>query len=131
VYRIEADSPDPEAAAAAYSAEFPRAPDLLLLGIGEDGHIASLFPGSPALAETRRRFVHVEGCPKPPSERITITPPAIASARRVLVMVSGQGKANAVRLALAAEGSVDQTPARLVREALWMLDEAAASALGG
>jgi 6-phosphogluconolactonase len=129
VHRLAAESPDPDAAAAAYAEEFPAAPDLLLLGIGEDGHVASLFPGSPALGERSRTFARVSGCPKPPAERITITPPGIASAGRVLVLASGRAKAAAVRRALVGEGSVEETPARLVRGALWMIDREAAAGL--
>jgi 6-phosphogluconolactonase len=129
VHRIRGESPHPRKAAAAYAGSFPDSPDLLLLGIGEDGHVASLFPGSPALGEEKRRFAYVEDCPKPPARRITITPPAIRSAERTLVVVSGAAKAAAVARALAEDGSVEETPARLVRDALWMIDEAAASAL--
>jgi 6-phosphogluconolactonase len=125
VHRLPAESPDRDAAAAAYAAAVPAMPDLLLLGVGVDGHVASLFPASPALEEAPGKFVHVGGCPKPPAERVTVTPPGIASAARVLVLASGRAKAAAVRRALAAGGSVAETPARLVREALWMVDREA------
>lgn len=74
--RIEADSSDEEAAADRYAALLPEVIDVLLLSMGEDGHIASLFPYSVALRETRRRVVPVTG-PKPPFQRLTITPPVI------------------------------------------------------
>jgi 6-phosphogluconolactonase len=131
IHRIRGEAQDPAGAAAEYEMLFPRVPDVVILGLGEDGHIASLFPGSALVAETRRRFAAVQDSPKPPVNRITITPPAIRSARRVLVVAWGAAKAGAVRRAFAPRGSPAETPARLVREALWMVDEAAASELGG
>jgi 6-phosphogluconolactonase len=66
--------------------------DLLLLGMGEDGHTASLFPGSPALDETTRTVVPVEGAPKPPPQRITMTFPLLNAAREVCFMATRKGK---------------------------------------
>ena len=74
---------------------FPRF-DLVLLGMGEDGHTASLFPGTPVLAERHRAVVAVQG-PKPPPWRLTLTLPVINAARHVWVMVTGKGKAPAMR----------------------------------
>ncbi|MHC4915326.1 MAG: 6-phosphogluconolactonase [Planctomycetota bacterium] len=130
VHRIRAEIDDPAAAAAEYDEVFPAAPDLLMLGIGEDGHVASLFPGFPALAETGRRFTVAERCPKPPPLRITLTPPVISAAQRILVLASGARKAGAVRRAFAPEGNPELIPARLARSGLWMIDEAAASEFG-
>ena len=118
VDRIRAESSDRDSAAAEYEAILPAEPDLILLGLGEDGHTASLFPGSPALDESRRRVMVVEGT-KPPKVRITITPLVLCAARNVLVLVSGGGKAQALQRALAAQGDVRLTPARLVREGIW------------
>jgi 6-phosphogluconolactonase len=126
VHRIAAEAPNPESAALAYETEFPAEPDLLLLGCGEDGHIASLFPGSPALGESKRSFVAVEG-PKEPRRRITITPPAIAAARKVLVLLAGTNKARAVLRVFSREGSMEETPARLVRGARWFMDKDASA----
>ena len=103
---------------AEYEAILTAEHDLILLGLGEDGHTASLAPGSPALDESRRRVMVVEGT-KPPKVRITITPPVLRAARNVLVLVSGMSKSEALRRALAAEGDVRLTPARLVREGIW------------
>jgi 6-phosphogluconolactonase len=129
VHRIRAEVEDPAAAAAGYDEVFPSAPDLLMLGLGEDGHVASLFPGFPALAETERRFVAAELCPKPPPLRITLTPRVISAADRVLVLAAGARKADAVRRAFAPEGSPELVPARLARDGLWMVDAAAGSEL--
>ena len=128
VYRIEAEREDLEAAAADYADLLPRRLDLVLLGIGEDGHCASLFPGSPALAERRRRVVPVVG-PKPPPRRLTVTPPVITGAGQTLVMAAGAGKAEAVARCL--EGPVDppSCPVQLARRGIWVVDEEAAGAL--
>lgn len=128
VHRMEADAADPEAAAARYAALLPEALDILVLGIGADGHTASLFPGSPALREDARRVVTAPA-PKPPHLRLTITPPVIAAARRVLVLAAGPDKAAAVSRALKGGGTPDRTPARLARDGVWFLDRAAASLL--
>ena len=113
-------------AAAAYALMFPERLDLLLLGMGEDGHTASLFPGAPALEETRERVVATTS-PRAPKERITITPPVIEAAAHVVVLVSGEDKAEA--LARVLEGPLDEhaLPAQLARRGLWIVDRAAAS----
>lgn len=131
-----ADVPSPEAGAAAYADEM-RAHgsgsfDVLLLGLGPDGHVASLFPAHPALAVDDRIAVAIENSPKPPPARITLTLPALNRSREVWFLVAGAGKAPAVARALAADGSVEETPARGVTgelETRWWLDETAASAL--
>ena len=128
VHRMEAEGSDLERAADEYAARLPDAIDILVLGIGGDGHTASLFPGSPALRETTRRVVPARA-PKPPERRLTITPPVIAAARRVIVLAAGQDKAEAVARALGGAGTAEQTPARLARDGVWFLDGAAASRL--
>ncbi len=114
--------------AAAYGRELPGAVDLLLLGIGTDGHTASLFPGSPALIEKERRFVAVKTDADPPW-RFTITPPVIRSARRVVVLARGKNKANKVAEVLSPETTTERVPARLARRGWWLLDEPAAADL--
>jgi len=137
-----ADGPDPEAAAASYAAELaalaepgshPRVPtfDVLLLGVGPDGHVASLFPEQAALHEAARTVVGVRGSPKPPPVRITMTLPAIQSAAQVWLLAAGAEKSTAVRLALSGAGAV-QVPAAGARgraRTLVLIDEAAAQAL--
>ena len=100
--------------------------DLLLLGLGEDGHTASLFPGSPALAERSARVVVVTG-PKPPNPRLSITPPVIEAARAILVLVSGAGKAKALARALEGPPDVTAVPAQLARRGAWIVDREAAA----
>jgi len=128
IHRMEAERADLEAAAAAYAQALPAALDGLLLGVGEDGHTASLFPGAPALGETARRVVPVVG-PKPPPRRLTVTPPVIAAARSVGVIAVGAGKAEAVARALEAPLAPRETPAQLARGGHWFLDPAAAARL--
>jgi len=128
VHRMEADADDLERAADRYAALLPRALDVLVLGIGPDGHTASLFPGSPALRERTRRVVPARA-PKPPERRLTITPPVIGAARRVLVLAAGEDKAQAVARALKAAARADDVPASLARDGVWFLDRAAARLL--
>jgi 6-phosphogluconolactonase len=129
VHRMKADAADLEAAAADYDALLEEPLDLLVLGIGEDGHTASLFPGSLGLEERVRRVVPVYDSPKPPPRRLTITPRVIEEAREVLVLASGAEKAGAVAAALAEQGEVSRTPARLARGRTWLVDDDAASEL--
>lgn len=119
-------------AAEAYAGEIPGAPfDLVLLGMGPDGHVASLFPGFAQLLETERRAVEVFDSPKPPPVRLSLTFPALNNASSVWFLVSGEGKAEAVARALGA-GTIQDTPATGVSgrtETLWLLDRAAATLL--
>lgn len=135
------DGDDPEAAAARYAAALRRAArpedhadvpafDVLLLGVGADGHVASLFPEAPAVHD-ERPVVAVRGAPKPPPTRLTLTFPAITAAREVWVVAAGEEKAAAARLALSGAGRVQVPAAGAVgrQRTLWLLDRAAASAL--
>ncbi|HUZ88998.1 MAG TPA: 6-phosphogluconolactonase [Candidatus Acidoferrales bacterium] len=97
--------------------------DLVLLGMGEDGHCASLFPDSPQLQSTAL-VAAVRGAPKPPAERVTLTLRAFNEARRVVFMATGQGKA--VALQRAQRGEV---PAGRIAGAEFLVDRAAAGAL--
>jgi 6-phosphogluconolactonase len=133
------DGDDPEAAAARYAGWLAAAArpedhgpvpsfDVLLLGIGPDGHVASLFPGLPALYD-ERPVVAVRGAPKPPPLRLSLTLPAIRCAREVWILAAGAEKAGAVRLALSDVGPV-QVPAAGAhgrQRTLFLLDRAAAS----
>jgi 6-phosphogluconolactonase len=132
------DGDDPEAAAARYArtlAEAARpghAPlphfDVLLLGIGEDGHVASVFPEHPVVYEARP-VAAVRGSPKPPPVRITLTLPAINTAEEIWIIAAGPDKAGPVSMALEGAGP-HQIPAagvHAVRTTLWLLDRAAAT----
>ncbi|NUO57014.1 MAG: 6-phosphogluconolactonase [Hamadaea sp.] len=133
------DGDDPEAAAARYAAQLARAAegsaelpyfDLLLLGVGEDGHVASVFPEQPAAYESRP-VAAVRGAPKPPPVRVTLTLPAINTADEVWLIATGAGKAAAIGMAVSGAGAV-QVPAGGVEgvgRTLWLLDRAAAAQL--
>jgi 6-phosphogluconolactonase len=128
VHRMKAELSDREAAAREYERSLPPRLDILVLGMGSDGHTASLFPGSAALDERHRMVVPVVG-PKPPAERLTITPPVIEAARRVAVMAIGGGKAAMVARAIEGPLAPKEVPVQLARRGSWFLDQAAASSL--
>ena len=130
---------DPEAAAARYTEELAAAAkpgtarlphfDLVLLGVGEDGHVASIFPEHPAAYETRP-VAGVRGSPKPPPNRVTFTLPTINAAAEVWLLAAGTEKASAVGMALTSGPGPMQLPAagvHGVERTLWLLDRAAAS----
>lgn len=121
VFRMEGERTDDDAAARDYEARLPPALDVVLIGLGGDGHTASLFPGHPALEERTRRVLAVTG-PKPPPRRLTLTLPALLAARSVLGVTAGAGKREAVRRLMAGEN----IPAARVTNAQWMVDRAAA-----
>jgi 6-phosphogluconolactonase len=131
-----ADADDVDAAATAYS-DTVRAMgsgrfDLVMLGVGPDGHIASLFPGFPQLDVDDQLAVPVNGSPKPPPERISLTFGALNRAASVWFLVSGEEKAPAVAAALADGTDRHDIPAAGVsgsEETIWFLDRAAASQL--
>ena len=150
VYRMAGEMPDAQAAARAYETTLKKAfvaagrrdsaCDVLLLGIGEDAHIASIFPGSMMLDGDEDS---VPGEPDPNvtavwaqhlrASRITLTPAAILNARSIVVLASGAAKAAAVEAAIEKPLNVHRWPAQLLREAgtrvTWMVDEAAAALL--
>ncbi len=105
--------------------------DVHLLGMGPEGHINSLFPDTAAVQETERLVVGVTDSPKPPPRRITLTIPAIRRSREVWLVVSGEGKADAVAAAVGGAKPIDIPAAGAVgaEATVWLLDEAAASKL--
>jgi 6-phosphogluconolactonase len=133
------DGDDPEAAAARYTSWLAGATrhedhgpvpefDVLMLGIGPEGHVASLFPGLPALYD-ERPVVAVRGSPKPSPIRLSLTLPSIQAAREVWIIASGADKADAIAMALSDAGPV-QVPAagaRGKRRTLFLLDGDAAA----
>lgn len=138
------DSSDPAATALGYAAvlarvfklrhgQMPRF-DLILLGVGEDGHTASLFPGHPVLAETEAWVVPVFDAPKPPPVRITMTLPLINNARNIVFVAAGRGKAEMVAKIHNPQMRAEKLPAQLVNptdgELQWFLDRAAGAGTG-
>lgn len=132
VHRIRGED-DPAVAAASYERELRGTTlDLLLLGLGPDGHVASLFPNAPGLSETERLVIPAEAQLEPFVERVTLTPPALSGARRIVFLVTGEEKAEAVAGALGGRPD-PAVPGSLIRaengETLAILDQKAASRL--
>jgi len=142
VHRIRGEEPDLQAEARRYQEEMaqvfgisstqaPPALDLIVLGMGSDGHTASLFPGWPALDEEHRWFVASES-PTTPSRRVTATLPLLNAARNVFFLVAGADKAVALHQVLGGPRDPRRLPAQLVvpvGRLVWFVDQAAAAAL--
>lgn len=143
IHRVRGEAVDACRAAAEYEKElqrffgaprgqFPRF-DLALMGMGPDGHTASLFPGTAALGETRR-WVVSNWVDAFSAHRITMTVPVFNHAALVIFLVCGGAKADALRAVLASDGFSQRFPARLIRPAagdlIWLADRAAAAQLG-
>lgn len=142
VHRIRAENPDAGKAAEEYEqalraffrleeGEWPRF-DLVLLGMGPDGHTASLFPGTAVLDE-RKRLVAACWVEHLNATRITLTPPVLNNAACVLFLISGPGKAEMLRAVLTGDFQPARLPAQLIRPGggrlLWLVDRAAAGLL--
>lgn len=144
IHRMGGEDPDPERAAAEYEerlrtvfrgpAGAPPCFDLVLLGMGADGHTASLFPHTEALRETQR-WVLRNHVPKLQADRLTLTAPAINGAATVLFLVAGEDKAPALQDVLEGPPDPERLPAQLIRPTggrlVWLVDRAAASRLAG
>ena len=127
VIRMRAEFDDLEAAAREYENELQVRLDCVVLGVGPDGHIASLFPRKAAVEERARRCVVVLDSPKPPPRRLTVTPGTLEEARGVLVLATGGEKAQAVARALTPGMDPRECPAALVQDREWLVDRPAAS----
>ena len=133
VHRMRGEEP-PEQAAAAYSDEIrplvEGGLDLLLLGMGADAHVGAMFPNSPALTETEQLCRAVD---RPDGmQGLTLTPPAMLSAKKILLLVTGEAKAATVKRVIQGNEPIESCPARLLADhpdVTFLLDEPAASAL--
>ena len=125
-------STSPEDAAAQYAQSLPTAGwDVVMLSLGEDGHVASIFPESPAL-HAQAPVLAVHGAPKEPSVRVTLSAHALSNASEVWLMASGSDKATAVRLAMDPAAGPLQMPVRAIRgrqRTVWFVDADAAMRL--
>ena len=140
VHRMRGEMEDLDEAAELYTTELmavvdeglPRF-DLVLLGLGPDGHTASLFPNNWAPHERVLWVVPILDAPKPPPRRLTLTVPVFNNARQVIFLVAGEDKAPAVREVLRGSAPANQFPAKLIQPSagrvLWLLDEGAGSLL--
>ena len=141
VFRIAAENPDAAAAAEAYEQTLRKffqlqpgqvpAFDLILLGMGPDGHTASLFPNTAGLQE-KTRLVIANWVDKLKANRLTMTLPVLNSAREVAFLASGTDKAQVLRTVIEEDAPPEQYPAKLVRPTgrlIWFVDRAAASQL--
>jgi 6-phosphogluconolactonase len=121
VYRMPAElGPEEGAALYAHVVAAVSPLDVVVLGIGEDGHTASLFPGHPAL-KAQGLTAGIRDSPKPPPQRVTLTLNALQTARKVLILATGAGKADAV-----AKAKRGQVPSGMIAGARWLIDRAAA-----
>ena len=122
VHRIAGELGPDEAAERYSRIVAPLAPlDVVLLGAGEDGHTASLFPGHPEVTATGWA-IGVRNAPKPPPDRVSLTLQTLQSARRVIVLATGTGKADAV-----AKAKRGEVPSGMIASARWLIDRAAAA----
>jgi len=119
IFAVNTSLPTPKEAAEAYESlirqQVPKGFDLVLLGMGPDGHTCSLFPKHALLAEEKRLIAEIEDSPKPPPKRVTFTLPLLKQAQVVAFLVQGAAKQNALNQALA--GGADPVPSFLVRGA--------------
>jgi 6-phosphogluconolactonase len=121
VYRMPAElGPEEGAALYAHVVAAVAPLDVVVLGIGEDGHTASLFPGHPAL-KAQGLTAGIHDSPKPPPQRVTLTLNALHTSRKVIILATGAGKADAV-----AKAKRGEVPSGMIAGARWLIDRAAA-----
>ncbi len=124
VERMRGEEPDGDAEADRYGSLLPDRLDVTLLSMGEDGHCASLFPGSPQLAE-RERLCTTGLAPYPPHERITLTLPALERSRLVLILALGERKRDALARIRSGEPLPSAQVVPVDGEVVWIVDRAA------
>ena len=125
IYRIRGEVSNYKAEASRYERILPETIDILLLSVGPDGHIASLFPGSASLSNDGADLVVPIVGPKHPSKRLTITPRVIQSARSIFVLAVGSEKGKVLAEALTKPDNIFDMPVRLTIGGTWLLDSQA------
>jgi 6-phosphogluconolactonase len=128
IHPMDVDNIDCFAGSMSYAQLLPSCIDVLLLGMGEDGHVASIFPGDTVATEFHSLVMPVRG-PKPPEDRLTITPKVIADAETVFLLATGTQKGKVLSRVISEEGSVLELPVRCAKSATWLLDDLAGKEL--
>ena len=121
IYRIQADKKEIEVSAKNYEKLLPDSIDILLLGIGEDGHIASLFLYSPELNEQTRLCLPITG-PKPPYRRVTVTPPVIKRSKLTYILAPSRTKSIIIEKVKQSIEDSNRIPVKLVKKPIWCCD---------
>jgi 6-phosphogluconolactonase len=122
LYRVETNLSNASSAAFHYGKNLPDIIDVMILGVGEDGHIASLFPNNFSLEEQESKVISTIGS-KPPSQRITITRRVLNNAKTKIVLAPGIEKAKVLQAALKDKANYKAVPVRLVFDSTWLVDQ--------
>jgi 6-phosphogluconolactonase len=128
IHTMDVDNIDRVAASLNYAELLPSHVDILLLGMGEDGHVASIFPCDLVATEFDSLVMPIQG-PRPPRDRLTKTPKVIADSETVFLLVNGAQKGKVLSRVISEDGSLLDLPVRCVKSATWLLDEAAGKEL--
>lgn len=124
VFPMETSLGDPQKSAEKYEAILPKSVDLILLSMGPDAHIASLFPGNKALLPTEKKVIHIEG-PKAPKDRLTVTANVLLAAKNIILFVVGEEKGLMAARALQSQHDIFNFPVCLVSHGIWVMDSEA------
>jgi len=128
IYPMDVNNTDRVAASMSYAQLLPSRIDVLMLGMGEDGHVASIFPGDIVATEFDSLVMPVQG-PKPPADRLTVTPKVISNAKTIFLLATGAQKGKVLSRVINEEGSVQELPVRYAKFATWLLDDIAGKEL--
>jgi len=121
IYRIQADKKKLKIVARQYSRLLPNSIDILILGLGDDGHIASLFPYSSQLNEQNQLCIPVV-TPKPPYKRLTITPLVVKNAKTIYILAPGRKKQKIVECAKKQPININRLPIQMIINPIWCVD---------
>ncbi len=128
IYPMETVNVNYDEAANKYSRLLEQPVDIMILGLGEDAHVASVFPNSSIFGDNDKRAAFITGS-KPPPLRMTVTPKVIKEAKRVFVLAKGEGKAEAVNAVFSMPSNPQRYPGQLALSGTWIMDRPAASEL--